>query len=113
MELDVSKAFLTPATPFPFEAEVALEPQDVGGETVTFDPVRIEGSFYAADDMVRLEGRLRTVAHGACALCMEQADAPLRWILPRTSARTPTRRRTKSSVMRAKPCRLTTWRSRL
>ena len=77
MELDVSKAFLTPATPFPFEAEVALEPQDVGGETVTFDPVRIEGSFYAEDDMVRLEGRLRTVAHGACALCMEQADAPV------------------------------------
>lgn len=77
MELDVSTAFLKPAEPFPFEAEVSLEPQDVNGETVAFDPVKVEGSFYVLDDAVRLEGELQTVAHGTCALCLERADAPV------------------------------------
>ena len=39
MELDVSQGFLHPATAFPFEASLTLEAQDVGGETVTFDPI--------------------------------------------------------------------------
>ena len=75
MELDVSRAFLTPGTPFPFEAKVALPPQSVNGEQVSFDEVALDGSFFAADDLVRIEGELHTVAHGACAMCMEPADA--------------------------------------
>ena len=43
MELDVSQGFVHPATAFPFQAELTLEAQDVGGETVTFDPVTLEG----------------------------------------------------------------------
>ena len=42
MELDVSRGFIHPATPFPFEASLTLEAQDVGGETVTFDPVALD-----------------------------------------------------------------------
>ena len=41
MELDVSQGFVHPATAFPFQAELTLEAQDVGGETVTFDPVTL------------------------------------------------------------------------
>ena len=61
MELDVSRGFVHPATPFPFEARLTLEAQDVGGEAVTFDAVR-------------LEGRLTTTAHAACAVCLAPAE---------------------------------------
>ena len=50
MELDVSRGFVHPATPFPFEARLMLEAQDVGGETVTFDPVALEGTYFVVDD---------------------------------------------------------------
>lgn len=75
MELDLSKAFLRPATPFSFEAEITLEKQDVNGEAVSFDPVRLEGSYFVADDTVHIEGELHTVAHATCALCLGPADA--------------------------------------
>ena len=44
MELDVSRGFIHPATPFPFEASLTLEAQDVGGEAVTIDAVKLEGT---------------------------------------------------------------------
>lgn len=75
MELDVSKAFVSPATPFPFEAEVDLEPQEMYGELVSFDKVALKGSFFAADNVVRVTGELSTVAHCACARCMKPASA--------------------------------------
>lgn len=78
MELDVSKAFRSPATPFPFVAEVELPPQELFGETVSFDKVALEGTYFAADNVVRVEGKLGTVAHSACALCMKPASAPVK-----------------------------------
>ena len=77
MELDVSKAFVTPATAFPFQAVVALPPQELGGETITFDPVALQGTYSAYEGVVSLEGALETVAHGACAMCMRPADASI------------------------------------
>lgn len=77
MQLDVSKAFLTPGAAFPFEAWVSLPPQDVMGETVTFDEVLVEGNFCSLEDSIRLEGTLKTIVHGSCALCMEEADMPV------------------------------------
>ena len=70
MELDVSKALLTPGTEYPFTAEVAVPPQDVVGEMVTFDPVLLKGSYSALDGTVRLAGELTTTAHAACAMCL-------------------------------------------
>ena len=78
MELDVSKAFLSPGTEFPFRAEESLAPQDVIGETVTFDSVIIQGIFFMLEDRVHIKGTLDTVAHGVCAMCMEQANIPIR-----------------------------------
>ncbi len=78
MELDVSKAFVAPGTEFPFQARVDLPPQDVTGETIRFDPVALEGSYCVLEDSVHLKGSLMTTAHGACALCMEEAAAPLK-----------------------------------
>lgn len=78
MELDVSKGFVTPATAFPFEATVALSPQEIGGEIIAFDPVELKGVYSVYDNVVRLEGALETTAHGACALCMRPAQVPVR-----------------------------------
>jgi len=77
MELDVSKAFVSPATTFPFEAKLELPPQDVSGETITFDEVALKGKYSVYDDVVTLEGTLETVAHGACCMCMEPAVEPV------------------------------------
>ena len=74
MELDVSKAFATPATAYPFQAVVTLPPQEVGGETIRFDPVSLQGTYSAYEGVVSLEGTFSTVAHGACAMCMRPAD---------------------------------------
>ena len=110
MELDVSQGFVHPATAFPFQAELTLEAQDVGGETVTFDPVTLEGTYFVTDDTVRLEGRLTTTAHAACAVCLAPAEKAIEIDFDETSARTPTRQRTNAFGMRASPCRWTIWR---
>ncbi len=78
MLLDVSKAFLTPGTEFPFQAQVSLPPQDVLGETITFDDAQLEGIFAVLEDSVHLKGTLQTTVHGQCALCLEEALIPLR-----------------------------------
>lgn len=77
MYLDISQGFLHPGTSFPFRKEVELEKQDINGETVTFDPVTLEGTYFVADDTVRLEGSLKTVAHASCALCLGPASMPV------------------------------------
>ncbi len=77
MNLDVTKAFVRPMEDFPFAVEVPLDTQDVNGDQVSFDPVKIEGTFSMIDDVVTLEGELHTVAHAPCALCMEIASAPV------------------------------------
>ena len=77
MELDVSKALLSPGTEFPFAAEVTVPPQDVIGETVTFDTVSLKGTYSSLDGTIRLEGELKTTAHAACAMCLKPANAPL------------------------------------
>lgn len=75
MFLDVTKAFVRPMEDFPFEVEVALGEQDINGDKVTFDSVKVSGIYSMLDDVVTLEGELHTVAHGPCALCMETASA--------------------------------------
>jgi len=77
MFLDVSKAFVRPMVDFPFEAEVALGEQEINGDVVTFDPVKLEGSYCMTDDVVRLEGMLKATAHAPCAVCLTQADAQI------------------------------------
>lgn len=110
MELDVSQGFVHPATAFPFQAELTLEAQDVGGETVTFDPVTLEGSYFVVDDTVRLEGRLTTMARAACAVCLAPAEKAVEIDLTKPFARTPMKPRTNASASRARPCRWITWR---
>jgi uncharacterized protein len=77
MELDVTKALFSPGTEFPFTATVPVPPQQVTGETVTFDAVTLTGAYGAMDGTVRLRGELATTAHAVCALCLGPAAVPL------------------------------------
>ena len=56
MKLDVSKAFIRPMIEFPFEVEVALENQEINGDEVSFEPVKLEGTYVMNDDVIRLKG---------------------------------------------------------
>jgi uncharacterized metal-binding protein YceD (DUF177 family) len=77
MELDVSKALLAQGNQFPFTAEVSVPPQDVVGETVSFDTVKLAGQYSVVEGTVRLEGELTTIAHATCAKCLAPASVPL------------------------------------
>ena len=77
MFLDVSKAFVRPMVDFDFEVEVPLEKQEVNGDEVSFEPVKLKGQYSMMDDMVRVEGKLTTVAHAPCAVCLADASAPI------------------------------------
>ena len=77
MNLDVSKAFIRPMTEFPFEVAVELPPQEINGDEVTFDAVKMSGTFVMNDDVITLEGDLSTVAHAPCARCMETVHVPI------------------------------------
>ena len=77
MFLDVSKAFVRPMVDFDFEVEVPLEKQEVNGDEVSFEPVKLKGQYSMMDDMVRVEGTLQTVAHAPCAVCLTDASAPI------------------------------------
>lgn len=76
MKLDVSRAIKTPGESYPLEAEQAIAPQDILGETVTFDPARLTGSYMVLEGgNVALRGTLTTRAHARCANCLAPAHA--------------------------------------
>lgn len=77
MILDVSKAFVRPTEKFPFEVEVPLDTQEVNGDQVSFEPVKLSGTFEMTDDVVRLEGKLHAVAHAPCAVCLSPVDVKI------------------------------------
>jgi uncharacterized protein len=77
MELDVSQALLNPGEAFAFSAKVRVAPQDVDGEAIALDDVRITGTYSAMDGAVQLKGNLSTTAHAHCARCLQNVDYPM------------------------------------
>jgi uncharacterized protein len=76
--LDISRAMRSPGESFTFIHKEVLPPQDVVGQTVTFDnPVTMEGEFCLVEDRLRLSGRLSTVANAPCANCLSPAKYPV------------------------------------
>lgn len=75
MFLDVSQAFVRPMVDFPFEVSVPLDNQRINGDDVSFDNVKLTGSYAMTDDVVRLQGHLQTVAHAPCAVCLAPVQA--------------------------------------
>lgn len=81
MLLDVSRALREPGTEFPFIHPEEIPPQDVLGDTVTFDsPVVMEGTFAMTEKRLRITGKLRAVVHAHCANCL--ADVMEKLVVP-------------------------------
>jgi uncharacterized protein len=78
MKLDVSLALKNPGQEYLFRGEQAIAPQEISGDTVTFDDAILEGTYFATDDgSVQVDGKLTTVAHAHCANCLEPASADI------------------------------------
>ena len=77
VKLDITDALRRPGETFSFTHAEYIEPQDIMGEIVTFDPVRMEGSCTLNDGKLHLKGRLATIAHGTCAKCLDAAHYPV------------------------------------
>ncbi|MBR1586413.1 MAG: DUF177 domain-containing protein [Clostridia bacterium] len=77
MLLDISRALRTPGEEIPFQHRDAIPPQDIFGETVTFDDVILTGHYSVADESLRIRGTLTATAHGHCAWCLEPVDYPV------------------------------------
>ena len=77
MLLDMSRALRAPGEEIPFLHRDAIPPQEIFGETVTFDDVLLTGHFAAADESLRIWGTLTCTAHGHCAGCLQPVDYPV------------------------------------
>lgn len=79
MKLNVTNALKDPGQEYPFEGEQTIAPQEISGDTVSFDPVQLKGVYSALEDgsSVTVEGSITTIAHGTCANCLEPASVPV------------------------------------
>lgn len=78
MKLNVSQALMNPGTTYAFSGEQTIAPQEVSGETISFENALLEGTYVAGEDgSVTVDGRLTVIAHGQCAKCLEPASANL------------------------------------
>ncbi len=78
MLLDVSSALREPGKEFIFIHPEAIPPQDILGETVSFEnPVRFDGVFSMTDNTLYMKGNLHAVVHTRCANCLEPVTSTL------------------------------------
>ena len=74
--LDVSTATRNPGTRYAYDVEQAIAPQNVCGETVTFEPAHLKGMMEAMENGdVEVDGKLTVQAHARCANCLKPASA--------------------------------------
>lgn len=72
--LDITKALRSPGEVIPFDHEEHIPAQEIVGDTISFDPAVMQGTMCLDEGRLRLSGRLTTVAHGSCAMCLEPAQ---------------------------------------
>ena len=77
MYLDITDALRAKGEEVPFRHRDVVPPQDILGETVSFDEVILEGKISMAGDDLHIWGELTTVAHGQCAGCLRPVDYPI------------------------------------
>ena len=77
MLLDISRALRAPGEDIPFQHRDAIPPQEIFGETVTFDDVLLTGHYSVTDESLRIWGTLTALAHGHCAGCLQPVDYPV------------------------------------
>ena len=73
--LDVSECTRNPGTQYLFHVEQAIAPQEVGGETIVFEPAKLQGVFHADEDgNVTVDGNLIVNLHAHCANCLAEVE---------------------------------------
>ena len=79
MKLNVTNALKDPGQEYLFQGEQTIASQEIGGETVSFDPVQLKGVYSAMEDgsSVTVEGCIMTTAYGVCANCLEPASVQI------------------------------------
>ena len=77
MLLDISRALRAPGEDIPFLHRDAIPPQEIFGETVTFDDVLLSGHYSMAGESLHIRGTLTTAAHGMCAGCLKPVTFPV------------------------------------
>ena len=75
--LDISRALRAPGEDFPFLHRDVIPPQEIFGETVTFDDVLLKGHYSMAGESLHIQGTLTALAHGTCAGCLKPVDYPV------------------------------------
>ena len=75
MKLDVTEALANPGQEFGFSGSQAIADQEIGGDTVSFEPCEVSGVLLAGDDgQISVRGILNTTAHARCANCLAPAE---------------------------------------
>lgn len=77
MVVDISRAWQSPGTEFPFQVSQEIPTQDILGENVVFDKAAISGFFTAAGDSIVLQGQLTSKANAVCANCLAPAEVDI------------------------------------
>ncbi len=78
MILNVLQALQNPEEIFSFNGEDEIAVQDVLGDQVYFDQVKLTGMYKANHNQeIEVEGNLHTKAHSTCAKCLEKASATI------------------------------------
>lgn len=75
--LDISRALRAPGEEIPFLHRDAIPPQEIFGDTVTFDDVLLSGHYSAAGDSLHIWGTLSARANGLCAGCRQPVTYPV------------------------------------
>lgn len=76
--LKVLQALKNPGQIYPLSLEMELEPVEMFAEQIAFAPVRLEGSYLGAGEVVTLTGVLTSEAILHCARCLAEVRVPLR-----------------------------------
>ncbi len=74
MLLDISRALRAPGEEIPFQHRDRIPPQEIFGETVTFDEPLLTGWHSVAGDSLRIWGTLNCTVHGHCAGCLQEVS---------------------------------------
>ena len=77
MFIDVSPALMSPGSTFPLDVRLEIEPEVIADDPVSFEDVRLVGTFSSDGDAISLAGRITCHIKSRCALCLEPAEADI------------------------------------
>ncbi len=78
MLLDITNAIRQQGVEHPFLHCETIPPQEIFGETVQFEEIRLSGTFCLEEKALRLKGELTGIARGKCYACLAPVAYPLR-----------------------------------